>query len=53
MPTHAVIQHRSNALSAEEIQQIETVVIQSQSMASETTTVAPTCKPFAFDGREL
>ena len=53
MPTQSIIQHTSNALSAAELQQIATVVIQYQSIASATAMVAPTVAPFTFDGSKI
>ena len=43
----------TNTLSAAELQKIEMVVIQAQSMMPATSTVAPTVAPFTFDGSEF
>ena len=51
VPIQATSAQTPNTLSAVELNQIATVVIQAQSMTAATATVAPTIAPFTFDGR--
>ena len=51
-PIHATISQTHNTLSVAELQQIATVVIEAQSMAPTTSTVAPTVSRLNFDGNK-
>ena len=52
-PIYATSSQMHNTLSAEELQQITMVVMQSQSMAAATATVSPTVAPVTFNGSDF